>query len=182
MHPLGIGLAELFGDHPHRRARLAEVHARLEARGREEVVALVGAVGIGLQRQPGIGGRIGFEILLHDTDHGERPFVQQDGSSHDVRVAAEAALPDAVGENRGAWPAGQVLGAVENPAQRWHSAKDLKELTGDMQGLELNGRISAAERLVEPPWSYSAVAANTSLLRHAMYLGMVTAPLWPPPG
>src|ERR1039458_6367169 len=33
-HPLGIGLAELLGDHLHRRARLAEVHARLEARCR----------------------------------------------------------------------------------------------------------------------------------------------------
>src|ERR1035437_8979638 len=99
---------------------------------------------VGLERQPGIGWRIGFEILLHDTGHGERPFVEEDGSSHNARVAAEAALPGAVGENRGAWPAGQVLGAVENPTQRGCCAKDLEELLGDMQGLELNGRISTA--------------------------------------
>src|ERR1035441_2337928 len=95
-----------------------------------------------------------FELSLAFPDrsgHGDRPFVQQDGSSHDARVAGEAALPGAVGEDRGAWPAGQVLGAVENPAQRGHSAKDLEELPGDMQGLELNGRISTAEGLVEAP-------------------------------
>src|ERR1035438_8248802 len=92
-----------------------------------------------------------FGTVAGDLRHGDRPFVQQDGAAHDARVACEAAQPDAVGENGGAWRAGQVLGAVENPAQRGHSAKDLEELPGDMQGLELNGRISTAESLVEPP-------------------------------
>jgi hypothetical protein len=78
-------------------------------------------------------------------------LFQQDGSSNNARVAGEAALPDAVGENRGAWPAGQVLDAAENPAQRRRCAKYVEELLGNMQSLELNRQISAAEGLVERP-------------------------------
>ena len=111
---------------------------------------MVGAVRIGLQGQPGIGLRIRFEILRHDTGHGERPFVQQNSSSQNPRVAAEAALPDAVGENRGARPVGLVFRAVEDPAQSGHSAKDLEEPLGDMQALDLNGRLPGSERLVDP--------------------------------
>jgi hypothetical protein len=84
------------------------------------------------------------------SDYGERPFVQEEGPSQHARVAAEAALPDAVVQDCGARTTGQILGAVESAAQNGRRAEDLEELPGDMQALQLNGRIAGAQRLVDP--------------------------------
>ena len=54
IHPLRIGPAELLADYFHFGAGLFDGDAGLEARGHGEIVALIGALRIGLQRRPKI--------------------------------------------------------------------------------------------------------------------------------
>ena len=66
----GIAAAELVGGDLELRVGLGEGNAGLEACGGEEVVALVGAVGVDLEGQPDVGFGIGDEGFSEDADDG----------------------------------------------------------------------------------------------------------------
>ena len=63
VHPLRIGRAEAFADDLHRGPRLSQRDARLQTARDPQVMSLVGAVRIGLQRKADVGGRVGQEAL-----------------------------------------------------------------------------------------------------------------------
>jgi hypothetical protein len=80
IHPVRIGDAKLLARDDHVGLRRIHGCARLEAAGGQQIVALVGAVGIGLHGNEDVGRRIGMETSREDADHC-------------VRIAAEKNRP-----------------------------------------------------------------------------------------
>ena len=97
VHPLRIGAAKLLADYFHFSAGLLDGDAGLESRGDREIVALIRALRIGLQRRPKIEAiRFGLKALGHHADHRVGALVEQDRLANDGRVAAEPSLPEGV--------------------------------------------------------------------------------------
>jgi hypothetical protein len=68
------------------------------------------------------------EIRRHHADHRAEPAVQLDGSAHHRGVAAEAALPQPVAEQRDIVAARKVLLRGERPPEQRPTAQRLEEV------------------------------------------------------
>lgn len=109
----GIQSTEAVGDDAELGVGLLDADSGLEARAKEEEMALVGGVEVGLLGEEEVGFWLAGEAGAHDTNGGEGLGVEPDGAADDARVTAKAPLPEAVREDHDARPARAVsLGRV----------------------------------------------------------------------
>src|SRR5205085_12177255 len=89
------------------------------------------AVGEEPERDVEVGAGEEAEILRGDADHRVRLAAQREGGAEDPGIAAESALPEAVGEHDGSWRAGLVVIGGEESAGDWLDAEFGKEFRRD---------------------------------------------------
>jgi len=145
LHPVGIAAAELLPDDPHVGLGGLNSDAGLQSRGDEQIVALVSAVGIGLQRDEDIGGRIGFECGRQDSDYGGGFTADIGGPADHVRIGTEVRFPKLIAEDRDARTIGRVFIGCEGAAKSGCDAEDAEELGGNVDTFDLLGAVAAAE-------------------------------------
>src|ERR1700756_3955302 len=96
-------------------------------------MALIGTIRVRLQRNPQIRRRIRGEALWQNADNRYRRAVQLDGSSHDLRVAAEACLPSSVADDGQRWSIGHILGGGKHAAADRLYSENRKESAGNAE-------------------------------------------------
>jgi hypothetical protein len=99
-------------------------------------------------RQPHLGlGKLEREAegRGQDADHGDVLAVQAEGASDDGRIAAEAAMPEAIGDHGGIRAARGHLGGIERASERWRHSQQAEEIAGDARARDLLGLGLAAE-------------------------------------
>src|SRR5262245_5196133 len=122
-----------------------ETHAALQARGNAEVVGLLVAVRVGLERQVKIGGGVEGETGTQDADDGVRLATKYNSFAGDGGIGAEAALPEAIRQHDHAAAAGTVLIGREGPAEEDRSAEEPEELVRDVNAIDLFGAVAARD-------------------------------------
>ena len=80
IHPFRIRPAKYFACQLHLSARLFDCDAILEAGGRGKVVALIVAIGVGLQWNPDFSIGSWYKRWRHDADYRIRLAIERDGA------------------------------------------------------------------------------------------------------
>ena len=108
-------------------------------------MALVGAVGIGLQRNEDLGGRIRSEPAIEHADHRVRLGVEDDGAPRNCLIAAKARGPHGMSEDRHVRASRAVFIGGERAAQRGRSAEHAEVIGADVDAAHLLRPIAAAQ-------------------------------------
>ena len=86
------------------------------------------------------------EPLLHDADDGGRSIVDGDDPSYRCRIRAEAALPQAMADDRDRRGPRRVVAGDEGAADCRRASEDLEDLRGRIRGGHLFGALVRGER------------------------------------
>jgi len=179
VHVAAVLLAVARVDRVELRLRVGERLARPEPRHHREVrrarVDLRGGHEVGLEdpRQPdlGLGNEKGeVEARRQDAHDGDVLPVQPEASSQQLRVAAEAAVPERIGDDRDVTPARRQLLGLEAAPPRRRRAEQAEEIARDARGRELLGLALASQAGVERVVDGEAVEAP-SLVPDGLVLG-----------
>src|SRR5204862_1119763 len=103
-------LLEFLGGQREARLGLLERHAVLEPSGGLKIVPLIAAVRIELERYVHLGHRseiLGMIVGTDDADHGVDVAAERNRLADDVGIAAEAAGPESLADERDMRPARQ---------------------------------------------------------------------------
>ncbi len=109
-----------------------QADSRLQPRNYGEIMTLVPAVGVELERHDDVRSRTEFahrRVLGHDADHGIRFAVQGNRLSQDARIARESSAAEILAEQRDARAVGRIFFLREPPPlkdRRTHAAKEIR--------------------------------------------------------
>ncbi len=100
-------------------------------------MALVGAVGIDLKRQPDVGFGIGDVGFSDDAEDGIGLVAEGERGADDIRIAAELALPEAVADDDNFAAVGGIFLGREGAAKHDGGVEETKVGFGDVDAVDL---------------------------------------------
>ena len=126
----------------HLRVGGGERDAGLETCGGLKVLVSVGAVGLKLKGQPDVRIGIGEELLSDHAHDRIRLIAQREPFPDDGRIAAEAALPEAIAQHHYLAAVGRVLQRRKGAAQHGLGAEETEVALGNVNAVELFGPVA----------------------------------------
>jgi len=167
---VGIVASQARANSAHLRRSLLHGSARLQSRHRDQQLreSRVTLFGLEHQGRPDLCGLRKLDLGGHHTDHGVSDIIQANGFSDDVRVAAEPAAPQRIGQHHHAVPAGLILARLKYPPPRGLHAQHIKEIGGRERLLDPLGLRAGARQVGHAVFETGELGQSGGLLANIL--------------